>query len=372
MNPLPEEYSEAAAAAQLQRKREYLTDLLTPLGAPEPEVHASAPIHFRQRAEFRIWHEGEETFYLMFGGPDSREQLRLREFPTASRRINVLMTQLLGLLTDSPVLKRKLWQVEFLDTLAGDSLVTLVYHRRLDEEWEHAARKAADGLGAMVVGRSRGQRVVLERDWVLESLEVEGQPLSYRQPEGSFTQPNAAVNQSMLGWARRACAASGGGDLLELYCGIGNFTVAVAGCFRQVLATEIGTGAISAARHNLAVNGIDNTFVARLSSAEAASAMARERPFRRLKDFDLDTFHPQTLLVDPPRAGLDRDTLALAAGFSRIVYVSCNPQSLCRDLQALGPDFRITRTALFDQFPYTPHMECGVLLERQSSGGLHP
>jgi tRNA (uracil-5-)-methyltransferase len=372
MNPLPEEYSAVAAAAQLQRKREHLTGLLAPLGAPEPEVHASAPINFRQRAEFRVWHEGVDTFYLMFGGPDSREQVRLREFPTASRRINALMTQLLRVLADSPVLKRQLWQVEFLDTLAGDSLVTLVYHRRLDEEWEQAARQAARELGAMIVGRSRGQRVVLERDWVLESLEVEGQRLSYRQPEGSFTQPNAAVNQAMLGWARRACADSGGGDLLELYCGIGNFTVAVAGCFRQVLATEIGAAAISAARHNLAANGITNTAVARLSSAEAASAMARERPFRRLKDFDLDGFKPQTLLVDPPRAGLDRDTLALAANFSRIVYVSCNPQSLCRDLQVLGPDFRITRTALFDQFPYTPHMECGVVLERQTSGASHP
>jgi tRNA (uracil-5-)-methyltransferase len=189
--------------------------------------------------------------------------------------------------------------------------------------------------------------------------------LEYRQPEGCFTQPNAAVNRAMLGWARDACGQRGG-DLLELYCGIGNFTVALAPLFRTVLATEIDTTAIAAARHNLTVNGIGNCTVARLSSAEAASALARERPFRRLAGFDLDDFSPCTLLVDPPRAGLDARTLAFAAGFERLVYISCNPVTLRANLAALGSGFVIERFAMFDQFPYTHHLECGVLLRRHS------
>jgi len=96
--------------------------------------------------------------------------------------------------------------------------------------------------------------------------------------------------------------------------------------------------------------------------------MARERPFRRLRSFDLEDFRPEVLLVDPPRAGMDEDTRALAAGFNRIVYVSCNPATLCRDIEALGSGYCVLQTALFDQFPYTHHMECGVVLEKSGKG----
>ena len=65
---------------------------------------------------------------------------------------------------------------------------------------------------------------------------------------------------------------------------------------------------------------------------------------------------------------MDEDTHALAAGFRRIVYVSCNPVTLCRDIAALGSSYRLLHTALFDQFPYTLHMECGVVLEKSDNG----
>ena len=72
-----------------------------------------------------------------------------------------------------------------------------------------------------------------------------------------------------------------------------------------------------------------------------------------------------TLFVDPPRAGLDETCRRLAATFDRIVYVSCNPETLARDLAELSTTHRPTRVAAFDQFPYTPHLEAGVVLERR-------
>lgn len=364
MNPLHEDFSESACARQLAVKQQRLREMLAAFGAPEPEVFPSPPIHYRQRAEFRVGFDGTALHYLMFAGKHSREAVRLTRFPVASRRINALMDGLSAALGEAATLRERLWQVEFLDTLAGESLLTLIYHRRLDEGWEVAARELATALGVQVIGRSRGQRIVLQRDWVTERLTVGGRTLEYRQPEGCFTQPNAEVNRAMLGWAEAACEGSGG-DLLELYCGIGNFTAAVGRHFGRVLATEIGAAATAAARHNLEVNGVHGAFIARLSAAEAASAIARERPYRRLGGFDLEGFRPTTLLVDPPRAGLDPATLGLAQGFPRIVYVSCNPASLCENLRVLGDHFRIRRAALFDQFPYTDHMECGILLERE-------
>ena len=73
----------------------------------------------------------------------------------------------------------------------------------------------------------------------------------------------------------------------------------------------------------------------------------------------------ETLFVDPPRAGLDATCRRLAATFDRVVYVSCNPETLSRDLSELSSTHVVTRLAAFDQFPYTAHLEAGVLLERR-------
>jgi tRNA (uracil-5-)-methyltransferase len=360
------DYSPQGYAAQLEHKLNAVTALFAGSGAPAAEVFPSAPAHYRQRAEFRVWLDGDNLHYLMFARGNSSESVRIDCFPPASLRINEVMHDLRCALRNMPELRRRLFQVEFLATLDGETLLTLIYHRRLDALWEESARSLQSLLGVRIVGRSRGQRVVLDQDWITERLAVGDLVLEYRQPEGCFTQPNAGVNRAMLGWAKDSCSADAG-DLLELYCGIGNFTVALAPHFRRVLATEIGSSAIAAARHNLEANGISNTFLARLSSAEAAAAIAGERPFRRLAGFDLEGFEPATLLVDPPRAGLDAATLEFARRFARIVYISCNPGTLHANLNALGNAYRIERFALFDQFPYTEHMECGVLLHRHGA-----
>mgnify|MGYP003678465744 FL=1 len=75
-------------------------------------------------------------------------------------------------------------------------------------------------------------------------------------------------------------------------------------------------------------------------------------------------FNLRSLFVDPPRAGLDENTVATAAQFENIIYISCNPVSLAMNLRSLRQTHCITALALFDQFPYTDHMECGVVLRR--------
>ena len=95
--------------------------------------------------------------------------------------------------------------------------------------------------------------------------------------------------------------------------------------------------------------------------------MAGDRPFRRLAALrePLSSFEFETLLVDPPRAGLDSDTLGLAKGFARILYISCNPQSLIENVAELNETHSIEALAFFDQFPYTEHLESGVILKRR-------
>merc|ERR1712032_524445 len=80
---------------------------------------------------------------------------------------------------------------------------------------------------------------------------------------------------------------------------------------------------------------------------------------------DLSSYRLGTVLVDPPRAGLGVEVASCLTGFERIVYISCNPETLRKDLQVLCKTHEIKRIAAFDQFPYTEHLEAGVLLVRK-------
>ena len=358
------DYSPAAYAEQLQVKHSRLEDLLSEFNAPAAQVFASAPQHFRLRAEFRLWREGEQRFYAMFAPGDNRTPIFVDDFPIASAMINQLMPRLKAAWSQCEALSNRLFQVEFLTTLSGEALITLCYHRPLDEAWEAAADKLAADLQVSIVGRSRGKRTVLGRDYVIEELTVGGRVFSYRQPEGAFTQPNGAVNTHMLNWAYEVLGEQPD-DLLELYCGNGNFTLPLSTRVRKVLATEISKSSVNAALANLADNQIENIELVRLSAEELTQALNGVREFRRLANIDLDSYAFGTVFVDPPRAGMDADTCELVRRFDRILYISCNPETLAENIRQLSDTHRITQTALFDQFPWTDHMESGVLLERR-------
>ncbi|MGV6477005.1 tRNA (uridine(54)-C5)-methyltransferase TrmA [Azotobacter vinelandii] len=349
--------------AQLADKQARLSGLLAPFAAPEPEVFDSPREHYRLRAEFRLWREGEARHYAMFDPGDKRKPILLDDFPIASERINDLMPRLKAA-WENAALGFKLFQVEFLTTLAGDALITLCYHHPLDAFWQTAAERLAAELGVSIVGRSRGQRLVVGRDYVEEELEVAGRRFRYRQPEGAFTQPNGVVCRKMLNWAHDVLGERDD-DLLELYCGNGNFTLPLATRVRRVLATEISKTSVNAALTNLESNGVDNVTLVRLSAEELTQALNEVRPFRRLAGVDLKGYDFGSLFVDPPRAGMDPDTCELARRFGRILYISCNPETLAANIARLHDTHRVVRCALFDQFPYTHHMESGVLLERR-------
>ena len=342
-----------------------VSDMLEPFGVPVPEIYPSPDEAFRMRAEFRVWHEGDKLDYVMFRPGDRQTPVTIDSFPIASTSIQALMPLLIERLRPEPILRRKLFQVEFLSTLTGDTLVTLVYHRPLDDDWESAATELANALDVSIVGRSRRQKRVIGRDHVLEKLSINERSYHYRQYEQAFTQPNARVNEKMIEWACRQ-AAGLPGNLLELYCGNGNFTLPLATCFEQIIATELSKSSVKAARENLAMNTIDNVDIIRLSAEEVTQAMMGVRQFRRLSHLprSLADYDLQCLFVDPPRAGLDSGTVAMAAAFPAILYISCNPETLAKNLEALCQTHSPAAFALFDQFPYTDHMECGVLLTR--------
>ncbi|WP_227095482.1 tRNA (uridine(54)-C5)-methyltransferase TrmA [Aeromonas veronii] len=355
--------------AQLDEKRARLTELFAGFTLPALEMHSSPAEYYRMRAEFRIWHEGDDLFHCMYA-PATKEIIRVDHFPTASRLINQLMPVLLEGLRPHQVLRRKLFQIDYLSTQSGQIIVSLLYHRKLEAEWQQAAEALqadlrAKGFELQLIGRAHKQKICLGDDFVIEQLNVAGRQLTYKQVENSFTQPNAAINEQMLAWALDVTKGSEG-DLLELYCGNGNFSIALAQNFRKVLATEIAKPSVDSAQFNIAANGVDNLIILRMSAEEFTMAMRGEREFNRLKGVDLKSYQCNTIFVDPPRAGLDDATVKLVQEYDNILYISCNPETLQANMAVLGETHEIARFALFDQFPWTYHMEAGVYLRRKA------
>ena len=126
---------------------------------PETEVFESARSHFRMRAEFRVWHEGDASFLAMFDSDDPKTPVEVPQFPMGSEKINELMPALLAEIQASETLRKKLFQVNFLTTVKGEAMISMLYHRRLNEEWEAEAETMRVRLGVSIVGRSRKQKV---------------------------------------------------------------------------------------------------------------------------------------------------------------------------------------------------------------------
>jgi tRNA (uracil-5-)-methyltransferase len=352
---------ESGYEGQLAQKVALHTEMFQDFYSGEISVFASNESHYRARSEFKIWHIEDEIHYAM-NHKDSGVVL-IQECPQVNTHIFALMPKLLDAITQHK-LGFKLFGADFLSSSEGEIVVSLLYHRKLGEAWQEEAQKIAQKLGISLIGRSRKQKVVVGQDFVTEKLLINAKEYKFQYIENSFTQPNPRVNEKMIEWAMKNIATSQG-DLLELYCGAGNFTIPFATLFDKVLATEISKSSINAAKKNMQLNGVDNIEFVRMSVEDFVAALDGVREFRRMKEIDIKEYAIDTIFVDPPRSGMDEDSCHFSARHENILYISCNPQSLKRDLEILTQTHDVIDMALFDQFPYTHHVEMGVKLQRK-------
>jgi 23S rRNA (uracil1939-C5)-methyltransferase len=226
----------------------------------------------------------------------------------------------------------------------------------------------ADRDQLLAFGSAHGVRIYLQPggpDSILAlQPEQPGDDLCYRMPAfglsllfgpTDFIQVHAEVNRLMVDQALQLLAPSTADRVLDLYCGIGNFTLALARRAGEVLGLEGAAAAIRRARDNATLAGLTNTrFVeADLAGAGACGAWTRER-------FDL-------ALLDPPRTGAVQLLPALSrVGPRRILYVSCHPATLARDAGLLVREhgYRLVNAGVMDMFPQTSHVESMALFER--------
>lgn len=330
------------------------------------DIIKSNESNFRNRAEFRIWWEKGENNkeILSYSMNDFKKNiLKINSCEMVSHHIKELMPKLIDELQNDLELSFKLFAVEFLGSSTKDMLVTLIYHKKLEESWIQKAKEIEKRLNIKIIGRSKKQRLVLTNDYINETLNISNQNFLFAYEENGFTQPNTNVNVQMIEWVLENTKNSSK-DLCELYCGGGNFTIPLSTKFRKVLATEISKTSIKSALRNCSLNKIESISFIRMSAEDFVQALNKVRAFNRLKDINLDDYEFDTIFMDPPRSGLDDTTRNLAKDFENIIYISCNPETLHRDLEELTKTHEIEKFALFDQFAFTNHIESGVILRK--------
>jgi len=351
--------------AQLDAKLKLNKERFKSFFSGDIEVFKSPEQNYRSRSEFKIWHDGDVMRYAM-NRADKSGVVFIEECPQVNTFIGLLMPKLLAEITDAKI-GFKLFGADFLSSSDGEIVVSLLYHRKLDDEWTKIAKEIADKLGIYIIGRSRKQKIIIGQDYITEILNIKDEIYKFNYIENSFTQPNARVNEQMITWALDNSLHPKGtthvdGDLLELYCGAGNFTIPFAKIYDKVLATEISKSSINAAKANMDLNNVENIEFVRMAVEEFTQALDGVREFKRMKEVNLDSYNIASIFVDPPRSGMDEDSCKFSARYDNILYISCNPETLVRDLDILCQTHEVVSMALFDQFPYTHHVEMGVKL----------
>ncbi|MDM5150507.1 23S rRNA (uracil(1939)-C(5))-methyltransferase RlmD [Aeromonas salmonicida] len=219
----------------------------------------------------------------------------------------------------------------------------------------------ADRALLVVFAKSQGIDLYLQAaDERIEPLHQAFQPsysldgLSLAFAPGDFIQVNGPINQSMVAQALAWLGASKDDKVLDLFCGIGNFTLPLARQAREVVGVEGDLAMVARAEENARRNGIDNArfYKADLSGDIVGMSWARE-------GFAL-------VLLDPARPGaLEVMGHVVKLSPKRVVYVSCNPVTLARDSQVLVKGgYRLVRLGMLDMFPHTGHLESMALFER--------
>ncbi|WP_104696861.1 MULTISPECIES: tRNA (uridine(54)-C5)-methyltransferase TrmA [unclassified Helicobacter] len=320
---------------------------------------------FRARAEFRIHRDGEKIF-LSMNTLGKNERVAIQNCPNLLEHLQHILYQLPNLLNQE-ILKHKLYAINVLGSTNQHAIITLIYHKKLDLLWQEEALLLAKHLNASIIGRSKNQEIILGTNLIESHIKTKNKILRYFYKEGSFSQPNPFINEKMINFIIDNIQSHHRKDLLEMYCGSGNFTIALAQYFTKVFATEVVKSAIPILQQNAQNNQIKNLYYARLSGIETIEALSFSRKFFRLKDINLSTFNFSHILVDPPRSGIaDIKILKFMANFEYIIYISCNPLTLKEDSTHLLKTHKITKSAIFDQFPHTHHLESIFIFQKNS------
>ena len=357
-------------AEELRLKRQRVQDNLARIGGSAVEVEeilgAKETLRYRNKAQYPVSPEGRVGFYRSRTHEviDTASCLLVKsEADAAAAAVRRYMQDFRVAGYDERTGRGLVRHVYVRSNTKGESLICLLVNgKRLPHEAElvERLREACPKAVGVVLGENtRRDNVILgERYrtlWGADRLEDVLCGKSFRLSVPSFYQVNHAQAERLYAKAIEFARLTGEETVLDLYCGAGTITLALADHARRVLGAEIVPEAIADARENAARNGVSNVEFFCGDASDVAAKLAREH------------LRPDVITVDPPRKGLSESVIESIASMrpERVVYVSCDSATMARDVgrfAALG--YEAKHACAVDLFPRADHVETVVLISK--------
>lgn len=347
--------------AQIRSKQDALMHQIEFLGQAQPEKILEplrGPImHYRQKARLGVKYvHKKEKVLVGFREKGNAFLADLLRCPVLHETVGNRLTDLSALIMTMQA-RETIPQIE---VAISDSQTALVFRHleALSESDKNALTVFAQQHDLQIMLQSGGPDTVVplwpENPSAL-SYTLNDQQVTIEFKANDFTQVNSEINQAMVNSALQMLELSAEDKVLDLFCGLGNFTLAMARQCAEVTGVEGGQSMVLKARDNALKNNIDNTefFAADLSTDISAEPWLS-------KKYD-------KVLLDPPRSGaMEMLKYIGKLGAKRIVYVSCNPATLARDTKTLVHDYGYTllEAGVMDMFPHTAHVESIALFTK--------
>jgi len=344
-----------AYAAQLAYKQDILQDALTRIAHITP-MHPLLILpsphtdHYRLRTQFSVRTE-EGTQRIGFFRHGSYSLVEVDDAFLIHPIINRTLKAIRSLVRQLPLLT----EIHINATPGGQAHILLFSELSrlplLEPFFMNLKKIVPEVIG--ITGYANKQKAfVIGNNRLL--LELDG--LTYTATEGNFYQVNWEQNKNMVRMVMDFAGLAGHETVLDLYSGIGNFALPLARKARTVIGVESGYAAIEDAKANAELNGITNVEFLADDLQKGLKALLQQKK------------RADVIVLDPPRSGATLKTLERILAFvpQKIIYVSCNPSTLARDLQHFQLfGFRLDRLQPVDMFPYTYHIECIAEMTRE-------
>ncbi|MBA4502000.1 23S rRNA (uracil(1939)-C(5))-methyltransferase RlmD [Marinobacterium marinum] len=314
----------------------------TPLTGTDTGYRRSARIGINQRRDGEV--------LIGFRRRGSHKLLNIDSCPVLIPRLQPVFSQLREALSGQGDI-RTLTHVD-LSCGDADGFIRFRCTRKPSEALLTALQHLSQQLSLKLIIGLNDRDIHLDAGLAQYSLPAQRLALSFHATD--FIQVNADINKAMVDQALAWLNPQPGQRVLDLFCGLGNFTLPLAQKAAQVVGIEGSAEMVERARLNATAAGVENAHFYRADLSESFRHAAWFR-----EGFDL-------ILLDPPRTGAREAVQQLTDyGASKVLYISCNPSALVADIPLLvAAGYRVTRFGIMDMFPHTAHVESMLLLER--------
>ena len=355
---------------ELWAKRQRVQDALTRIGGLDLTVEeilvAKNPEHYRNKSQYPVGADGSIGFFQARTHkvvPIRRCLIQTEAADRTAQAVGEWMHRYKISAYDETTGKGLVRHVCVRVNRKGESLCCVVVNgNKVPREPELAAYVTAavsHTVGVLLNSNTRRGNVILGdkyrtlfgRNYLMDTL----CGLEFKLSMPSFYQVNRDQAEALYGKALEFAGLTGNETVLDLYCGIGTITLCLAKAAKRVIGAEIVPPAIRDAKENALRNHVEN---AEFFCGDAADIAAK---------LESDGLRPDVVTVDPPRKGLAPEVIASVAamGPEKVVYVSCDPATLGRDVKIFREfGYEAKRAAAVDMFPGTAHVETVVLLSK--------